>query len=675
MSPKTGVSLHVRRMAVLLAVAITVVVAGVSVMLSRSEASTVATIAFDMDPSTPGIQTSVAYPQTVTDIYVDVVVQNADAVGIGAFEFEVVIPFGLHYVDSTVGPFLGSTGRTVTCQQIPAIPEGRVRIGCVTTGLEPAGPSGDGVLATLHFQPVLRLDACLYFILVETADVGGSPLLTTSQNGCFSYLIPTLTPTSSPTNTNTPTPSATPTGTPTPTDTPTDTPTNTPTITATPTSTETPTDTPTPSITPVPNTDTATPTNTPTPTSTATNTPTAAVTATPTSSQTATPVTPTLTPTRTPTLTPTLTPTRTPTLTPTSTPTPTRTPTLTPTRTPTLTPTRTVAAVTQTPQPTVSTTPTSQASRTATVFGTATAAPTTSATTTAVATATRTQASGTQTPQASQTPVPTATSTVPPSATATRTQSSGTQTPQATLTPVPTATNTPRPSATATAGVSTTPQSTATRVPTFTATSTAAATITPTPVAGGGGCTPGFWKNNLAPWAATGYATTDKFETIFGRNVFVGNPTLLQVLGFGSGGIDALSRHTAAALLNASDPLIGYPLSPSQVITAYQAAFDSGEARQIEALKNVFDWLNNAGCTVDAHGNAISDGAVRERTTPIGDVDGDCRVSILDLSRVGEQFGYSRGSVLYIPLYDMNVNGSIDIVDLTIMARHFGEHC
>ena len=77
----------------------------------HTEGAGSATIALDMDPATPGVQSTATYPSTTTDIYVDVVVQNADA--IGAFEFELSIPFGLHYVDFTQGPFLGSTGRPV----------------------------------------------------------------------------------------------------------------------------------------------------------------------------------------------------------------------------------------------------------------------------------------------------------------------------------------------------------------------------------------------------------------------------------------------------------------------------------------------------------------------------------------------------------------------------------
>ncbi|MDP9237374.1 MAG: hypothetical protein M3P30_08265, partial [Chloroflexota bacterium] len=100
------------------------------------------------------------------------------------------------------------------------------------------------------------------------------------------------------------------------------------------------------------------------------------------------------------------------------------------------------------------------------------------------------------------------------------------------------------------------------------------------------------------------YHPGDSFFSVFGLNL-PGNPTLLQVLGLKGGGINALSRSAVAAILNASDPLVGYPLTTSQIIAAYQTAVASGDGSQIEALKNLLDGYNNAGCTVDADGNVI----------------------------------------------------------------------
>ena len=129
----------------------------------------------------------------------------------------------------------------------------------------------------------------------------------------------------------------------------------------------------------------------------------------------------------------------------------------------------------------------------------------------------------------------------------------------------------------------------------------------------GEGCTPGFWKNNMPPWGPTGWSTFDPFEIVFGTGpdpfatskLRVDDPTLLEVLGARGGGINALSRHAVAALLNASHPDISYGMGPAAIIAAYQAALLSGDKAVIEAQKDMFDELNNAGCPVDAHGRIM----------------------------------------------------------------------
>jgi hypothetical protein len=80
------------------------------------------------------------------------------------------------------------------------------------------------------------------------------------------------------------------------------------------------------------------------------------------------------------------------------------------------------------------------------------------------------------------------------------------------------------------------------------------------------------------------------------------------VLGFGGGGLNALSRHAVAALLNAAHPDIDTDPAvdtEAEVIALWQAAFDSGNATTIENTKNIFATSNEAGCSVDAHGNII----------------------------------------------------------------------
>jgi hypothetical protein len=117
--------------------------------------------------------------------------------------------------------------------------------------------------------------------------------------------------------------------------------------------------------------------------------------------------------------------------------------------------------------------------------------------------------------------------------------------------------------------------------------------FTPPPPPGRFGCTPGFWRNSFGSWVT--YAPTDRFETVFARNVFpTSDPTLGQTIALGNGGVNALARHATAALLNAAAGF--YPYTTAQVISRFQAAFDSGDAATIEAQKDDFDAKNNLGC-------------------------------------------------------------------------------
>lgn len=174
-------------------------------------------IRLDMDPATPGVQDTVTYPLGVDEITVDVVVENANA--IGAFEFYLAFnPVFLELRGWSVGPFLGSTGRTVSCVQV--ITENTLRLGCTTSGPPPPdGPSGDGVLAHLRFHPRFAGETCISNLLVETAEVFGHALPTIGAGGCVVIQQPTPTPTATATNTPVPTATRTRTRTPVPTST------------------------------------------------------------------------------------------------------------------------------------------------------------------------------------------------------------------------------------------------------------------------------------------------------------------------------------------------------------------------------------------------------------------------------------------------------------------------
>ncbi|MGB6837603.1 MAG: cohesin domain-containing protein, partial [Dehalococcoidia bacterium] len=95
------------------------------------------------------------YPLTQTvmagsNFEVDVVVANVT--NLGAFEFTLAFdPALVEFASISQGPFLGSSGRTVSCMP-PLLAEGSVSFTCVTLGAEPGGASGSGVLAVAQFS-------------------------------------------------------------------------------------------------------------------------------------------------------------------------------------------------------------------------------------------------------------------------------------------------------------------------------------------------------------------------------------------------------------------------------------------------------------------------------------------------------------------------------------------
>lgn len=95
--------------------------------------------------------------------------------------------------------------------------------------------------------------------------------------------------------------------------------------------------------------------------------------------------------------------------------------------------------------------------------------------------------------------------------------------------------------------------------------------ITCTPPTGADGCTPGYWKNHLDSWPATGYAPSDIFDTVFNTDYFSSTFTLLNAVNQGGGAVNRLARHGTAALLSAAHPDVNYPYTVAEVMAWVQA--------------------------------------------------------------------------------------------------------
>ncbi len=117
------------------------------------------------------------------------------------------------------------------------------------------------------------------------------------------------------------------------------------------------------------------------------------------------------------------------------------------------------------------------------------------------------------------------------------------------------------------------------------------------------GCSPGYWKQSqhFGSWKAP-YTPSTPFASVF-ENAFPGK-TLLQVLGQGGGGLNALGRQTVAALLNASNPDVGYAYTAAEVIAKFNAVYPGGD---YTTLKNDLEYLNTVYCPLGRDAECSTD--------------------------------------------------------------------
>lgn len=166
----------------------------------------------------------------------------------------------------------------------------------------------------------------------------------------------------------------------------------------------------------------------------------------------------------------------------------------------------------------------------------------------------------------------------------------------------------------------------------------------------GGGCTPGFWKNNYLPWECTGYSPgwlrcsdgtssiyscsgggkhleivldndpysptawghrTDTWQTMFGcappsGSGYASDTPLLTILQGGSGAMNiqkTFAKHSVAAVLNASCIDVAYGSNAGDLKTAICVVSGGGTfgGRTMEQFADWLDDLNNRGCPLGAN--------------------------------------------------------------------------
>jgi hypothetical protein len=151
------------------------------------------------------------------DATVNVVVDGAE--NLGAFQFTLEWnPSVVTYQSTAVGPFLGSTGRSVICNS-PQVGVSEVTVLCNTLGSEPQGPYGSGVLASFTMRGLTTGLSPMHLTDVILADISAQlqPPAGVQDGNVIVTFPPTATATSPATNTPPPTNTPIATDTPVPT--------------------------------------------------------------------------------------------------------------------------------------------------------------------------------------------------------------------------------------------------------------------------------------------------------------------------------------------------------------------------------------------------------------------------------------------------------------------------
>lgn len=147
------------------------------------------------------------------------------------------------------------------------------------------------------------------------------------------------------------------------------------------------------------------------------------------------------------------------------------------------------------------------------------------------------------------------------------------------------------------------------------------------------GCTPGFWKNHPSCWNIAynkDMLISDVFVALISapydilddgdRKSDFDTDTMLVALRYrgGSnlaGSVRNMLRHATAALLNANNNNVGYPIPDSLVIDLVNHVLNQQDIDQIQELHVILKDLNeNSPCPINAHGKRSGDTARRRKS-------------------------------------------------------------
>jgi hypothetical protein len=132
------------------------------------------------------------------------------------------------------------------------------------------------------------------------------------------------------------------------------------------------------------------------------------------------------------------------------------------------------------------------------------------------------------------------------------------------------------------------------------------------------GCTPGYWKQEQHFDSWVGYVPNDELRFLFTAvqaeelyflpmkqesgdpSVLLGAASLLQALQFPNDyGVGQLARHGVAAVLNAANPDVAFGYTVAWIVSAVDAALESGDSGRISALHMKLANANERGCPLN----------------------------------------------------------------------------